>query len=882
MKKVLLTLLLGVASGSMAVSALNVNDTFTVDNVTYKVTSENTVGIDEVPYAATSVTLSSTVSYDGVDYTVTSVERDAFYYSNATSVELPSTITSLEYGAFRSSSLASITLPAGLKTIGDYAFSSTKLSEITIPEGVESIGASCFFTCNSLTNISLPSTLKSIGASCFYKVPLTSITLPAGLESLGKNAFYNCTKLESVNIPSSLKALNDGLFGECAKLTSITLPEGLETIGDEVFYKSGLTGAITIPGSVTSLGGGVFTKTSVSEINLGAGSTFKKIGDCIYSNDKSVLLLYPAQCANTVVTVDSACRGIGYGAFWGTNVTKVTLPEGIRALNEYAFVEASSLNEINLPNSLVFIGEQALAGTALTDVTLPANLPELQDAAFAQCTSLKTITIPSSLNYMDIRVFTGCTSLQTVNAYGSTPAVLEEAYESYEGQFYNISSTATLNLRPGCTAAYKTAGWNSYFKTVSESLPAIIEPTAIDPADDSEVATLNGVSLTFDGTISVATQFPSLELRQGPLTAGVPTGASVSVTGWMAVVNSGEAPRIFPCDDDYGVEAVNLEKGKDYYLTIPAGVFKNAAGELNDRIMLHYTGNYTEPVFEPVSVSPAEDSEVATFESMTLTFDSKPTLVGSTYMNTKIYKGSIESGNEVGGYDQWWASVSNNGVFMFPGDEYDGYGMNVNFEKGVDYYIVIPAKSFRNSSWVYNKEITLHFVGNYTEPVFEPVSVSPEADSQIGTFESMTLTFDSKPTLVSSTYQGTKIYKGSVESGNEVGDYEQWWASVNGNGVLMFPGDEYDGFAMNVTFEPGVDYYIVIPAKSFRNSSWVYNKEITIHYVGSGVSSINAVEAADNGEATYYNFQGLQVKNPTNGVYIVKRGNTVTKERISK
>ena len=32
--------------------------------------------------------------------------------------------------------------------------------------------------------------------------------------------------------------------------------------------------------------------------------------------------------------------------------------------------------------------------------------------------------------------------------------------------------------------------------------------------------------------------------------------------------------------------------------------------------------------------------------------------------------------------------------------------------------------------------------------------------------------------------------------------------------------------------------------------------------------------------AVYYNLQGVQVENPTSGIYIVKRGNKVTKERI--
>ncbi|MDE5555399.1 MAG: hypothetical protein K2J10_09490, partial [Muribaculaceae bacterium] len=45
-------------------------------------------------------------------------------------------------------------------------------------------------------------------------------------------------------------------------------------------------------------------------------------------------------------------------------------------------------------------------------------------------------------------------------------------------------------------------------------------------------------------------------------------------------------------------------------------------------------------------------------------------------------------------------------------------------------------------------------------------------------------------------------------------------------------------------------------------------------------ATVGEVEA--NGPAVYYNLQGVQVANPENGVYIVRRGNKVTKELIRK
>ncbi len=48
----------------------------------------------------------------------------------------------------------------------------------------------------------------------------------------------------------------------------------------------------------------------------------------------------------------------------------------------------------------------------------------------------------------------------------------------------------------------------------------------------------------------------------------------------------------------------------------------------------------------------------------------------------------------------------------------------------------------------------------------------------------------------------------------------------------------------------------------------------------SGISDIVVEEGEANGPAVYYNLQGVQVANPENGIYIVRRGNKVTKELV--
>lgn len=50
--------------------------------------------------------------------------------------------------------------------------------------------------------------------------------------------------------------------------------------------------------------------------------------------------------------------------------------------------------------------------------------------------------------------------------------------------------------------------------------------------------------------------------------------------------------------------------------------------------------------------------------------------------------------------------------------------------------------------------------------------------------------------------------------------------------------------------------------------------------VAAGVENINAAD--EDATPVYYNLQGVQVENPENGIYIVKRGNKVTKEYVRR
>lgn len=54
-----------------------------------------------------------------------------------------------------------------------------------------------------------------------------------------------------------------------------------------------------------------------------------------------------------------------------------------------------------------------------------------------------------------------------------------------------------------------------------------------------------------------------------------------------------------------------------------------------------------------------------------------------------------------------------------------------------------------------------------------------------------------------------------------------------------------------------------------------------LKFYPDGTTGIEAVEAENtNAPAVYYNLQGVEVANPENGIYVVRRGNKVTKEIV--
>lgn len=702
-----------------------VGDTFVVDGVTYKIESETTAGISGIDTSLTSVTLTETVNYEGVDYTVDAILDRAFYWSSVTDVVLPSTIKSIGYYAFGSSSVATLTLNDGLESIGDYAFYACRsLANVVIPESVTSMSenyGSTFGTCYALESITLSSNCKKIPASCFYHSGLLSIDIPEGVEEIGKNAFNACDKMTSATIPSSLTVVGVGAFGDCKVLSALNGDmNNVTSIGEEAFFNTALT-EFTFPDALEELGPRAFSNSSVAKFNLNQSENFALDGNVLYqksgSNPYYLATAFPPKAEQTEVVIKDGCAGINGGAFQGSGVESVTMPSSVIAIDEFAFCQ-SALNSITFSPNVVYIGQQAFASTNITSMELPKGLRSMSDALFAGCKSLTSVTIGSNVTSMGIRQFYQCTALTDIYFKGATVPEVDYWEYSAEAPFYGVaSSSVTIHCPKGLAAAYSSEyGGYSAIKEVVDSEPGILVPSSIEPADKSDVATLDKIVFHTDVDAQVATQYPAVKVLCGKLISGIPMGDEVAVGSWRAWGSDSKALQIVPLDEyAEGGEPVNMEEGKEYFVIIPAGVFKDAEGNLNEEITLHYYGTYVEPVFMPVSVEPAEGSLLAQIDNVYLTFESTVSKSYNAASKIKLIEGDlvdgVPTGTETMGWaDGWHVNVSGSRAQIFP-EDYDMYLTPITLDPVKQYFLVVEEGAFRNSDYVYNKMIVVRYSG---------------------------------------------------------------------------------------------------------------------------------------------------------------------------
>ena len=330
-----------------------------------------------------------------------------------------------------------------------------ELKEVAIPEGITYIPFALFGSCYNLERVTLPSTLKTIDVGAFqYCGSLQRIAIPAKVSAIDSTAFSGCTGLMQIEVDpanrtycsdadgalytkdkATLVAFPGGRSGSYtvaaatrtiahdafsnSALSSITLPDRLSTIEYSAFkYCSALAGLI-IPAGVTELQTPICfgcEKLSGIWVDVANKHYANDAVGVLYSKDFSVLLECPDGLTGKYTVRDGTSR-IDFGAFDGSALTEVALPDSVAVIDAFAFYGCTGLNEI----------------------VIPAGVKEIGDSAFYACENLKAVYF-----------------------LGNAPETVGEF--AFQMSYYDDANETSSNINiPGLTLYYLegASGWTS-------------------------------------------------------------------------------------------------------------------------------------------------------------------------------------------------------------------------------------------------------------------------------------------------------------------------------------------------------------------------------------------------------------------------------------
>ena len=358
-----------------------------------------------------------------------------FGCSSLKKVKIPKSMKSIGYSAFKAcSGLTQVVLPNGLRGIETEAFRWCRsLESVNIPRSVDHIGQNAFDGCDKLKDVILPNDKISLGYDAFgedecctvigedgneyycyisnfrtnrskvaisaadgkavkgdvivpgtvshegktYTVTvilesafcdakdLASLQLPDSILEIQDYAFRDCQNLKAVKGGKSLRSIGLQAFADCRSLESVELGTSLQYIGMDAFAGCSKLRDLSLPDSLVGLGCRALEDTPALDDRKGAVYIGHVL--CGYNG-----YLPP----HSYLEVREGTLLIAERAFTGrSNLEGVIFANSVKRIGYCSFDECDCLKFINLPKSLLDIGDEAFNYSPIQEVVAPWKKP---------------------------------------------------------------------------------------------------------------------------------------------------------------------------------------------------------------------------------------------------------------------------------------------------------------------------------------------------------------------------------------------------------------------------------------------------------------------------------------------------------------------------
>lgn len=226
----------------------------------------------------------------------------------------------------------------------------------------------------SVEEVIISSGITHIGEKAFYNCAgIKEVTLPDGITGIGRMAFYHCEDLYAINMPEGITSIGGYAFAGCLKLYDFYLPDSLLTVGNDALLNCNSLPSIYIPPQVSYFGDSGFHSTPCHGSNqyiVNANNPYfdTDTNGVLYDEDMSTLLSYPAGRLGGYVIPDGVTAIDAYAFTECDNLTSIWIPSSVTAIGNYAFYKCTGLTSITIPDTVTTIGYHAFdaAGEGFT------------------------------------------------------------------------------------------------------------------------------------------------------------------------------------------------------------------------------------------------------------------------------------------------------------------------------------------------------------------------------------------------------------------------------------------------------------------------------------------------------------------------------------
>ena len=382
--------------------------------------------------------------------------------------------------------------------IGANAFYKCKLNEqaiLQLPEGYFFIDAGAF-SYTEMGSLKLPTTMELIHERAFDNNKLAGVTVLAGnpyfahlASTQGTVTYTMLTNKEKTKIIFAPGAKPTQFStGGTTYLTSITIPDQITEIGDYAFYGNPTLKTVNFHSGITRIGAGAFYETLLTQVRITNPDC--EIGNSCFSNSQV-----------SSISLPQGMKKLGrHVFFYCVNLTSLTLPEGMEEIGLMCF-SSCNLTSVNLPSTMVKLDSCSLQDNPFSSINLK-NVKYVGRQAFSMCTNLTTVTSNGKLEEIDGAAFTRCPITTAYLPEGLLTINMNAYFRCTNLNSFTVPTTVTTITGNPCVGAtslraFNVAASNEYFTTYEGCLyataGATVKPTRAEGDAPAGLTALVGV-----------------------------------------------------------------------------------------------------------------------------------------------------------------------------------------------------------------------------------------------------------------------------------------------------------------------------------------------------------------------------------------------------